>query len=341
VTEQEATPEKKTSPEEEAFDSAVDIYLDKQIDHAKGSIFQPPAILHHYTTIEGIQGILRDGCLHASAAYYLNDSSEIDYGCILFASVLQKWFDQNQAKLSKSEVPIVIPEILWGTKQSFGSPESLQRVLFHVYVTCFCEDENLLSQWRAYGQSGGYSIGFRQPALEKGFGVQGGWHRVRLSRVVYDLQEQTLLLTRLMTDVIATIRDSRVEALLTGLEEKQRLAFVSMFRWFIDTMALTEIARFKHPAFREEKEWRLVARPWSGATNAKKTGNLKFKSSRGMLTPYLELSPKEDKSLLPIVSVRYGPTLEKRRAENTLSLFLKQLGYTNVHLHGSEIPVRL
>ena len=116
MTEQEATPEKKTSPEEEAFDSAVDIYLDKQIDHAKGSIFQPPAILHHYTTIEGIQGILRDGCLHASAAYYLNDSSEIDYGCILFASVLQKWFDQNQAKLSKSEVPIVIPEILWGTK---------------------------------------------------------------------------------------------------------------------------------------------------------------------------------------------------------------------------------
>jgi hypothetical protein len=343
VTEQEATPKQKSSPEEKAFDSAVDIYLDKQIEHGRGGVrvSKPPTILHHYTTVEGIQGILRDGCLHASAAYYLNDSSEIDYGCILFASVLKKWFDQNQEKLSKREVPIAIPEILWSTKQAFGSPESLQPVLFHVYVTCFCEDENLLSQWRAYGQSGGYSIGFRRPALEHGFGVHGGWHRVRLSRVVYDLEEQNLLLTRLMTDAIATILDPHVEGLITGLEEKQRLAFVSMFRWFIDTMALAEIARFKHPAFREEKEWRLVVRPLPGGTDAKKTGKLKFKPSRGMLTPYLELSPREDKSLLPIESVRYGPTLERRRAENVLNLFLRQRGYTNVQLHGSEIPVRL
>lgn len=31
---------------------------------------------------------------------------------------------------------------------------------FHVYGTCFCEDGNLLSQWRTYGGDVGYAIGF-------------------------------------------------------------------------------------------------------------------------------------------------------------------------------------
>jgi hypothetical protein len=30
-----------------------------------------------------------------------------------------------------------------------------------IYLSCFCEDDNLLSQWRAYGTSGGYSLGFQ------------------------------------------------------------------------------------------------------------------------------------------------------------------------------------
>ena len=36
--------------------------------------------LFHYTTVAGLQGIIENNCLHASAAYFLNDSSEIEYG---------------------------------------------------------------------------------------------------------------------------------------------------------------------------------------------------------------------------------------------------------------------
>jgi hypothetical protein len=36
--------------------------------------------MYHYTTQAGLLGILRDNCIWATAAQYLNDSSEYAYG---------------------------------------------------------------------------------------------------------------------------------------------------------------------------------------------------------------------------------------------------------------------
>jgi len=47
-----------------------------------------PSNLAHYTTVDGLYGIAQNGNLWASSAYYLNDSSEIDYGCQLFTEIL-------------------------------------------------------------------------------------------------------------------------------------------------------------------------------------------------------------------------------------------------------------
>ena len=32
-----------------------------------------------------------------------------------------------------------------------------------LFVTCFCSNGDLLSQWRAYAGSGGYAVGFTPP----------------------------------------------------------------------------------------------------------------------------------------------------------------------------------
>jgi hypothetical protein len=67
---------------------------------------------------------------------------------------------------------------------------------------------------------------------------------------------------------------------------------------------------------------------------------MKFKSARGMLTPYVELKPHPG-MLLPITSVRYGPTLDKKQADNSLSMLFSKHGYSGIDIHGSQIPVRL
>jgi hypothetical protein len=108
----------------------------------------------------------------------------------------------------------------------------------------------------------------------------------------------------------------------------------------LQTFAINEIVRFKHPAFAVEKEWRLIVRPTSPNLNTKEIAYLQFRTSRGMMVPYVELHPKEG-ALLPITSVRSGPTLDQRRVAKSLDLLFKQKGYGNIPINGSEIPVIL
>jgi hypothetical protein len=51
---------------------------------------------YHYTTAEGIQGIIENGCLFVTSGYFLNDSSEVDYGCQMFGAMLSKWCNEHR-----------------------------------------------------------------------------------------------------------------------------------------------------------------------------------------------------------------------------------------------------
>jgi hypothetical protein len=59
----------------QAYNSLIQIHnLDLSNDVPRGS-------LYHYTSAEGLRGIIQSRCLHASLAYLLNDASEVSYGC--------------------------------------------------------------------------------------------------------------------------------------------------------------------------------------------------------------------------------------------------------------------
>src|SRR6185437_8828799 len=51
--------------------------------------------LFHYTTADGLKGIVEQNCIWATAAAYLNDASEIEYGCTLLDEVLAEWEKTN------------------------------------------------------------------------------------------------------------------------------------------------------------------------------------------------------------------------------------------------------
>src|SRR5262245_19332889 len=98
-----------------------------------------PSHLAHYTTPNGLHGIIENGHLWASAAYYLNDSSEIDYGCQLFRELLAKAIDEEgRDPVSK--------KIFEDAKKAFEPGGFVDSVVYRTYVACFCEDPNLLSQ---------------------------------------------------------------------------------------------------------------------------------------------------------------------------------------------------
>jgi hypothetical protein len=289
-----------------------------------------PVHLSHYTTADGLQGIIQNGNLRASAAYHLNDSSEIDYGCQLFSDLLaEKIAAEGRDPLSK--------RVFEDAKRAFEPGGFMESVVYRTYVVCFCEDENLLSQWRTYGQTGGYSLKFPRHALETGLTVHDDLYHVELRKVIYKKETQIQLLQLVLSDLLAALGESSISKLYSSGGIQEKAVFITSFNTMLQTLAASDIFRFKHPAFQAEREWRLIVRPFSLNLSHLEMQQLKFRTtSKGLVVPYLELRPKEG-ALLPVASVRYGPTLEKKRVVSSLGLLFRQKGYA-VDFHGSDIP---
>ncbi|HEY2467771.1 MAG TPA: DUF2971 domain-containing protein [Terracidiphilus sp.] len=144
-------------------------------------------ILYHYTTADGLKGIVENEELWATSAYYLNDSAEILYGYRVLDLALQEWL--KRTNLPEDSVARGLAESL---RSYFGQDALERNVITPIYLACFCEEGNLLSQWRAYGSSGGYSIGFRVPAEGILYGLmpEPRVYTARSVKVEYDREKQ-------------------------------------------------------------------------------------------------------------------------------------------------------
>lgn len=209
-----------------------------------------------------------------------------------------------------------------------------------VYVACFCEDDNLLSQWRAYGQSGGYSIGFPVPA---GMHPEPSNYTAEWTKVEYDKAKQSAKCRYILDAVLPILDDEDTAQALLRVDSHQVLGY-SRFRKVVEELLLDEIISFKQSAFEEEQEWRIVVLPREllkqGTDDGGKTPpRLYFRSSQGIVIPYVRLLPVEGK--LPIHCIRFGPSLDRKRAEASIAILLEANGFRDVAVDGSDIPLNL
>lgn len=131
--------------------------------------------LFHYTSAAGLIGILQTGKLWCTASYCTNDQSELSVG----EEVLTSIFSNATQELIAADDPMVS---IFGSRgvdiyeYASGYKGLVISLLFNkmtAYISCFCtptakEDfyNGLLSQWRAYGEDGGYAIQFSKRELE-------------------------------------------------------------------------------------------------------------------------------------------------------------------------------
>jgi len=128
-----------------------------------------PKRLCHYTTPDGLVGILSGRTLFASNAGYLNDSQELSFGAALFRKALIARASELLKQSNDS------PGIINDTADALNWTatyirDELPRAIYSgwaPYVTCFCARNDLLSQWRGYGLHGGYAIVFDGSVLHQ------------------------------------------------------------------------------------------------------------------------------------------------------------------------------
>jgi len=194
-----------------------------------------PAILYHYTTLEGLLGILESRVLWATSIRHLNDSSEFRYTVDLVRDVILDIPRGASGAYGRSLDPF--REALSGMEEGT------------VYVSSFSAAPDLLSQWRAYGQPGiGVALGVRTTDLAQVAALSA----YTLERCEYDRDRQVAILQA---------------ALEAASSPPQPLPF--------GRNVLECAPAFKHPSFSEEAEWRLVSgRPAAGPLSFRRVGSL-------------------------------------------------------------------
>lgn len=137
----------------------------------------PPALLYHYTSAEGVLGILGRCEMLASDLRFLNDARELIFARDVVVARLRQAANELEAQPDEDigRVEARVDLMRNCAYQADRVSEWLQ-----IFVVCFCEEGDLLSQWRGYGQTAGYALGFDREALDASTG-----ERDTLRRVVY------------------------------------------------------------------------------------------------------------------------------------------------------------
>jgi hypothetical protein len=269
--------------------------------------------LCHYTSLEGAIGIISGGDLWLTNSRYSNDDEELNYGHQLVDSVLDELEKEAATDVSR----------LWlqDLRTCFRAARGDQ-----VYVCCFCEKDNLLSQWRGYAENGGgVSVEFDPIGFTAVTGRPGCAHGLmRLWKVFYDRDLQQKII-RACVDYFRPVEG-----------EDDRIRFVvDALQFFMPT--------FKNSDFREERERRLIFTPDPTALALPKP---KFRTRRGLLVPYFSLRELSDPTgqgssfKLPITGVLIGPGLHRALNVESTRIMLAKHEYPGVPVRASTTPYR-
>ncbi len=225
--------------------------------------------LYHYTTAEGLKGIVKEQKIWASSIFSLNDWTEFHHGRGIIEEVTEGLLQKNNTILGGHPYETILK-----TVRELGPATSP-----HIYVCCFSDKDDDLSQWRAYGPEGGFSIGFSRIRLS----ALAAEQHYDLIPCSYEDAPKRLLATQLINTI-------------NGLDLWNLQDFCSA----IEAKFLSVVPALKNVKFAQEDETRLVS------TDPPPKDGTAFRIRKGLIIPYRKFDLK-DNELWRSVQVVVGP----------------------------------
>jgi hypothetical protein len=287
-------------------------------------------ILQHYTDAFGVHGIVSSNCLWATATQFSNDLSEIEYAVSIAVEVIREMWGSKKNISSWEQVLAEHLAQLFDTPlHTFGQP----------FIVSFCEEGDLLSQWRAYGQSSGFSLAF-SPLIrdDKVQLVSKNGFRTMVKRVINDVDKQRARLRFILRRLVKLVNGfSFATTSAEGASAHVELSLLLV-------LEMTDWASVvKHKAFSEEKEWRIITYP-KGATLVGTTPEnyegVSVRPTSRLLLPYMILEPPSGKRL-PLIEIRCGPSQFQEQSARAMNILLRKHGYEGLRVTFSGVPLRV
>ena len=263
-----------------------------------------PEKLYHYTTLEGLLGILTQKVLWATKIQYLNDSSELTKPLEVGEKIVENLI-QDSTSLGETHKDLLES----GLKQlKFWRDVNL-------CVASFCEEGDLLSQWRGYGSFGSaFSVGFKTEKIEEAISKNG-----------FELVQSKYFDEAGYSEAVDHIFWSAVAESVKSYNKNPD--FPGMF--------LKTIAGIKLKCFQEEKEWRIIS------SQPLQNDKLMFRLGKSMLIPYYAL-PLDSSSIVEIV---IGPCQHPGLVKSAINSLASKYNLMNImdidRIRVSSIPYRV
>lgn len=285
-----------------------------------------PEILWHYTDANGLLGILQSQGFWASSATYLNDDQELKYGVVRLAQTLLSIADVLGWEHHVDEYGYSIRQYAL----ALAGDEKVRveiPLVPDTYIVSFCEDGDILSQWRGYSEGSGFALGFDRALLER-FVKSSLKPPARLGKVQYGDTASKNMFDSLILNQFACSTDlPQVNKRLPHPQIWDQFHESSTFPQVDIKELLQEVGWCKHGAFAEEKEWRLkIDRPES----------VKVRAKAGDLLPYAEFSFPPS----ALKEVRLGPGGFRDLRETAVKHALQDQGFS-VFKHGGDVDTEV
>lgn len=288
--------------------------------------------IYHYTSAEGLCGILSTGTLYFTDSLFLNDRNERK----TFYLILKEYL--RAAPLEKDWIEAV-------ENRYFGKNNSIfcklvntnpadQRSLRYFVLSC-SKDRDSLPMWNYYTRSihaAGYNLHFHteelirqmkeHPIVEK---LTGGHGNIMCRSVVYDEKRKLAALDQIMREAQAKWRrlPSQIEREVLLFRLDRAFEALSLF--------------YKDSAFAHEKEVRLVICAENERVHALPERCYQFREVRGIQVPCLVIDVLEKGRA--IAGVTAGPALDKEMAVNGVEYMLYYYGFPQT-CKVSSVPLR-
>lgn len=278
--------------------------LDQQAHHT--------VVLYHYTDSDGLRGIIKDGKVWATHLSFMNDPGEL----VIAREVLtRRW--QGMCKINPDSTRSLI------LKQAIDLVQESK----DIYGFCLSREGDLLSQWRGYAPSGGYSIGFDACTLREELIGESKEGNINCTYVPITYLSEVGVdkhVSQLTTELFEIVESHNPGLLDSELEPEIAGELAKFFHANGDRV----VRAIKHDGYSEEDEERFtITGDYQGNLPC-----LKYRTKNGVLIPYVELKmgkeePPEDDKKLPINKIIMGPGLDYKLAEKGLRLLLTSNGY--------------
>lgn len=290
--------------------------------------------LYHYTTADGVRGIVENREFLATKSDFLNDKLEFQYAVEVMERLTEKYIVNEplrerfftKLKQEIDRLGIIAPSC---TREGECQEDGLS-----FYVVAFSKLQNNALLWAEFTDFKGYCLEFDYEKIVEGFRTRVFLH----GTVIYDEGEQMNGLLESLLSCIRNLKEDGMDDLEGFFEEEGEVSDASLEKLVAEMAVVVSVYAmfFKKSFFEGEEEYRFIFPP---AINELGMAKPNFRLLDQIFLPYIMVEFERGTDRVPLESVMVGAKNNSDIAVRGMRYFLKSQGL-DIPVLLSDIPLR-